>query len=74
MSNNRSTAVLGEFLRELSILMDKYKLSVEGDISLLDKNNSLFLGYIEECYSSIDLVTDEGDVIVSADKRSQDDN
>jgi len=68
MSEVRTKSEIREFLSDLHMLLKNHEFVIEGDVCILDKTTSTTLGYLSECYSSLDLVTEDGDVIVSFDK------
>ena len=70
MSRHISKSSLCDFLTDLGILLEKYDLRLKGDAEVLDKTYGSYIGIIEDEYSSLSIITEDGDVVASVDKDS----
>lgn len=70
MSRHISKNTLCEFLTDLEVVLNKYDLRLKGDAEIIENSYGTYIGIIEDEYSTLSIITEDGDVVASIDKDS----
>jgi len=68
MSSALNKTKLRSFLTELNEVLDKFGIKLNGEVEVFDKAVGDYVGFLEDEYSSLNIITEDGDTVVSVDK------